>query len=601
MADRPQDSNNQATAPFEEKRVVDYGHPIKPGMDLLISELKSLERAISRIQDRKDGQTSPDFHNFRPEHYLSKAGLMQRDNCSFEQFSELMRANFEMNSLAFLLEVLRPATRAMQMQEVARAKLGQLLHGLPQELLSETLHYACSDVFDLIKFSHVNRRFRQAALGVTSLWSRVSSDMSTELVRLCIERSGNASLHVVFNEGAKKYSCFDLGNIQSDDPKSDKIEARLKVKDFTVEVAKSSTRWKSIEFHMPYSVERVLYYDGTSHSLYLWLTGELRNLDLSRLESLSIKHQGCLPDRSDGDFVSSKEGVFSLMHFYASWEAPKLRSLSFTALIPAPIQGASIEELTLDIRADPDEMDFSVALQDLLGFLAATPSLHTLVLRSYYRGYKDGDQPLLFSPVVLENLKSLTLTVDEEPEIPGGDFLFTSFVASLRIPNLISLAVRIIAEDISSEEQRDVTELVNSLIPDLGVNPRLENLSVFVYVYDDEDKPTMSIPLEKYPSLQSLEISLDGKLSVTPGSTLHPKMKKSRSLKQITLDDCAFGVEEWISWIVGELRRGGNLEQLKVVLKGCEFTSERSLMELISPGRLEIEQHAGDGRNIMSE
>ncbi|KLO08476.1 hypothetical protein SCHPADRAFT_1000926 [Schizopora paradoxa] len=588
-----QGSNNRATAlgSRSEKRVKCDGYPIRTALDLLLPELLSIKQAIDRKQIEGNWQTSHGFHrslwrNFKEEHYLTRAGLSDVDGWGVERFNEVHDATFEVNSMIDVLDVLRSAANAIKTQaltaiESTAGKFGRLLQRLPQELLSETIRYACSDIFDLIKFSHVNRRFRQAALGISSLWSRVSSDMPIDLVRLCLERSGNSSLYVVFNEANKDYSCEELEDHSASN-------TRLRVRDFTAEVSKFCTRWKNIELRMPLSYDRELQFEGSSYSLYLWLTSKFGNLHLPRLESLSIKHRGCLPDDRGFTFVSSKEGVVMLMYFYTSWKASNLRSLSFTGLIPAPIQGASIEGLVLDMRVGPDDMNFSIALHDLLGFLAGTPSLQTLSLHTYHSGEIWGNQSLSLPTTVLEKLKTLTLNVERDQEITNGDIFFNAFVRSIRLPNLSSFSLSVSLEDTFEEErERDVTDLVNSLIPDFGAHPRIENFSLFVY--DCTLSAAINLALDKYPYLRSLEVRVDGDLCVTPESRLHPNVKRSRSIEKITLVDHWNDVDDWLSWIAGELRDGGGLEKLNVVLRGGDFSrSGRSLSRIISPARLEI-------------
>ncbi len=60
-------------------------------------------------------------------------------------------------------------------------------------------------------------------------------------------------------------------------------------------------------------------------------------------------------------------------------QAPNLHTMSFYGIVPAPIPGASVQELSLNLPAELglDFMDFFVALKDLLAFLQETPSLQS--------------------------------------------------------------------------------------------------------------------------------------------------------------------------------------------------------------------------------
>ncbi|KLO08475.1 hypothetical protein SCHPADRAFT_1000925 [Schizopora paradoxa] len=619
LVDQPQDDVNQATgSPRETLFGQICRYPIGPGLDLILSELESVRQATSRGQIDEDWQFSDEFHDslwrdYKEEHDLTnRAGLLDMDNRSVHRFKELLSSVYMTDLMMNILDVMRSAvktikTRAITELECVGAKFGQLLDRLPQEILGETMRFACADVFDLIKLSHVNCRFRRTALGLSSMWSEVSSDMSTGILRLCLERSGNAPLQVVFNEKDKKYSPNDLGYLPTVvDPMSARGGAQLKVKDFVAEAVSSSSRWKSMEFRMPFSRSRVLKVNSKSFSLYLWLAFELKNLDFSRLESLSIKHQGCLPDERGSDFASSREGIISFMCFYSYWRAPKLHFLSFTGLVPAPIPGASIEALDLNIEVSPEYMDFFVALQDLSAFLAETPSLGKVTLRVLSTGYTDGEQTSNFPTVVLENLKALRLHVAEVPPILGHNVSFASFVDSLRIPSLTTLDIKIFLSPASedseegSEGERDMTELMNSLIPNAGTNPCIQDFSVLVYDLSKASVPVISLALDNFPSLRVLTVGvgINAKLRIVPGSALNQNVKRNRSLQEITVQDCAYGVDEFLAWVAEELREHGGMEQLKVTLRRCEFTSEH-LAELVSPNQLEVEGYPSDGRIIM--
>ncbi len=77
---------------------------------------------------------------------------------------------------------------------------GPFLQRLPPELLAESMRLACSDAYDLLTLSHVDRRFRSIALSMADVWSHISSDMPTEILQLCLERSKNAGLHIVLED-----------------------------------------------------------------------------------------------------------------------------------------------------------------------------------------------------------------------------------------------------------------------------------------------------------------------------------------------------------------------------------------------------------------
>lgn len=509
-------------------------------------------------------------------------------NCGLQRYLEVTQKADQLKSMIVLLDVLKMAARDIRKLSLAGLdcagrNFGRLLQSLPNELLAETMRYACSDTIDLLKLSHVNRRFRDVARSMSNFWTHISSDMPTRALQLYLKKGNNAPLHVLFDEKYSDYGFEDFYAVDDSPGPESQLESNIH------EIARSCSRWKDIEFLMPESMENEFDLGSRSYILYEILSARFHDLVVPRLESLSLSHQGCAPDNRA---YNTREEINSMLYFYRSWKAPNLRRLSFTGLIPTSIPGASIEVLSLDIHVDKSAMDFSVALQDLISFLQETPSLQKLEIRTYSSGFtREDHNPAGDLPtVVLENLQVLEMLVDQIPPGPENGVLFASFVRSLRLPNLTTLSVKLALEDESNETEQDVTELMNDLIPNLGTDPRLENLSVFVYDSLYPCLPMMSITLDKYPCLRTLTVGINGELLVTSGSALHPNVKKNGSLEQVNLLACTQGVGGFLAWIADQLRDSDGLRRLKVAVRRCESTSERRLLKLVSPGKLEFEE-----------
>ncbi len=137
------------------------------------------------------------------------------------------------------------------------------------------------------------------------------------------------------------------------------------------------------------------------------------------------------------------------------------------------------------------------------------------------------------------------------------------------------------------------TNIVSSFIPEIGTSASLQNLSLFVYessLSTPKSLMRMSVALDNYPSLRMLTVGItEGRLIAPAGSTLHPETKNSGSLEQINLRACQLGAEDFLAWVVGELRDGDGLQYLKVSVKKCESAVKEKLLEFIPSAKLEFE------------
>lgn len=528
-------------------------------------------------------------------HFRNRQGISDIRNRGFARYEEVQDAALKLRSTIVLLDLWKSAAQEMlQPAEIelkcVRHEFGRLLNRLPLELLAETIRFACcqwdsySDVGDLINMSHVNRRFRNVVLGMTDAWAHVSSNMPTKIQRLSLERSRNASLHVELEQLHNDHEFEEFFA----NPESAGF-GRSRMGNCVVETARCCARWQDIQIRMPKSEHNQ--FTPESHALYWALSTKFfRDLHVPRLASLSLSHWGYLLDARHVEGNTRAE-IIDTIHFYHSWKAPNLRSISFSGIVPAPIPGAAIKELSLQLLQDVNMhyMDFAVAIQDLLVFLQETPSLEKLKVHSHSRGLVDFPPIHNFPTTILKNLRSLTLILDHSANSERFDASFTSLTDCLHIPNLSSLCVKMKLQtqaDAVSTDQ-DVTNLINSFVPKHGF-VSLENL--FLYVYDDDPNGmrSMSVALDKYPSLRTLTVGITGNLVVTPHSTLHPDLKGRGSLSQITLLACRRGAKDFLAWAASELLDGGNLKNLKkVVVKKCASVTENELSRMFSPHKVE--------------
>ncbi len=473
--------------------------------------------------------------------------------------------------------------------KVAGEAFGRHLQRLPLEILAESRRSACSNPYDLLALSHVNRRFRCAALSMADVWSDVSSDMSIDFLRLCLERSKNAGLRVVLGEEKSSYTFEDFYAI-SEDPDTEDTDSRFK--SCVVKTARYCTRWEVMEIILPvkYFVPR----DMDRYVLYRVLKEYYDTLDVPRLETFSVFHRG----RLSGSSRISHAEILDIVLFYRSWKAPKLRTLLFTGgIIPVPMLGVSIETLSLDLRGEGRSRDFFPEMHDLHTFLRKTPSLRNLEIWTYSTGVSNSSQTCDFSTITLEHLQELTFTVDHTPLVPEtlNVVLFSSLVGCLHLPALSTLSVKLAipSPDWDCSVDEDATDLVASLIPRPGHVSNLTSLSLFVFDSSTCRFPDLrvKVALDQFPSLRSLTIGITGELVVEPEASLHTNVRNRSSLEQINLLACDLGAEVFLEWVVNQLSDsdGDGLRKLNVVVKRCESARRENLLELISSDKLRFE------------
>lgn len=494
---------------------------------------------------------------------------------------------YQLHSTISLIDTLKMVAQ----NNLTPTRSESVLESLPDELLAIAMRFACENVFDLITLSHVNREFRDAALGVTDMWSHLDMSMPKEIRRLCIERSKNAPLHLVLtgNEGENAYC-------NEDDPCASDPELQLTT--CLVEFARHCSRWENIKFFMPVTSDRSMFSDA---SILYWALSQkfFHALQVPHLETLTLSHSIRFQDTPGLDKDARSEAN-KRIHFYHLWDAPHLRMLSFSGIVPVAIPGASIQELSLDLRGQLGYLDFAVALNDLHTFLRETPTLRKLTLWSFAVGIAMPGQTCNFLPITLGNLQELTFLVDHLPPFEHGIEL-SSFVHCLHLPTLSTLVIKLALRQPGEEIEirpgrwfRNVRTLAESLIPRLGDLSSLTDLSLFVFDSNPTILAVAGLDLARFSSLRTLTLGVSGDLMVLPGWTLHPNVRKGGSLEQVNLLGCNSGAETFLEWITDQLRGGGEGENglrklKKVVVKKCASAMIERLVRLIPAHKLEFE------------
>ncbi|KLO08481.1 hypothetical protein SCHPADRAFT_1000931 [Schizopora paradoxa] len=590
-------SNSFSSSETDAEFIDDNIWPLLHVTELLKDEVERMESerhhdARYNIKHEVDWRNSASFRDglwsdFKISTNLSPEGISDLHNCGFKRYDEILGVRWQLKNMVTLLDLLK--TTAQEILDPVETELkrsscniGLFLNRLPLDLLAETIRFACSDsdVYELINMSHINQRFRGVVLSMGDMWSRISSDMPIGILRLSIERSRNAPLDL---EG------YFIERFGDDTSMSQRRKSRAK--SFITEISQCSSRWNNIEFSIPASYSQEL----ESYGFYFMLLANFPcGLHVPRLKSLSISHYGNLPDSQNDEDTNHGRSIEAL-RFYQSWKAPNLRMLTFSRIVPAPIHGASIEVLLLDLhtRDHYSDVDYLFAFRELVSFLQETPSLQTLRLTCNTSGPTDSKDNLALPTVTLHYLRDLTLVLTHEWFPPDDDieFSLSSFTDCMRVPDLSTLRVKIETTSPKNLADSDVTTLIRSFIPRQEFNS-LQKLFIFVFDHTLSSSLNMGVALDKYPSLRSLTLGITGKLVITPGSSLHPNVRRRGLFEQIKLLGCSQGAEAFLTWLAGELGdsgQAGQVAKVKVVVKLCQSIEKSDVSNVFPSDQLEFE------------
>lgn len=98
---------------------------------------------------------------------------------------------FHIDALQRTQHATRTKRERLELEEVELIAGRYPINWLPAEIIMLVFHHYTGDLFTL---THVNRKWRDIALSVPKLWTRLSTNVHPELVALSMERAGNLSL-----------------------------------------------------------------------------------------------------------------------------------------------------------------------------------------------------------------------------------------------------------------------------------------------------------------------------------------------------------------------------------------------------------------------
>ncbi len=405
------------------------------------------------------------------------------------RISRVIDGTCKLQRLLSLIDALHKTTETLynRINEKVRHvsdKFGRSLMTLPDELLSITMRFACASqphclpserTMDLLSLSHVNKRFRYLALGMSDMWANISPRLSPMLIEAWLAWSKCAGLRIEVSPCSR----FKLL-----DPYMDKV----------IPVAH---RWR----------ELVLDYSSSNREVRKILLHRCDVLDLPNLERFEFEYRGSTYSDDETRPV------------YLSWRTPKLQEISFRGIVPKPFQGASIKVVTMEFQHNRNYFR-SLNLHPFHSFLRATPSIEKLRV--------DFEIPVGFlSNQVTEAFQSLTMNSVHTLElscrysfswVTDRPLPFHFFMQSLDCPNLRRVYVLFRIENFDREGlggDIDISDLVFGLIP-ASVEPSpIQDLEIRICTLKPH-QCFLSIPFQKFPALRVLSLQIDGHLKAPP-------------------------------------------------------------------------------------
>ncbi len=427
--------------------------------------------------------------------------------------------------------------------QVRALRLRGGLSSLPDEILAIVLEYATTTPFDIyeegnsailftraaITLSHICQRFRFLMVRISSLWSRIFNGMKYRLVSALCVRMTMPTAEIILEET--------------------KLRSRTNPEKFLRTVAPRSELWRRFvhgQINSSFST------DGTSEaSKELKMLARVTNhLHAPFLAELVICHKAhILPE-------SHNQDVHDSFHYYSTWFAPRLRSLTMCNLVPVPFAGSTtltyfkcgLEYFgTNRGRAD---LDFSGLIQ----FLLSCPVLKSFSLKSFCLTWPETVASSLGNPVKLASIDTLDFGFSS-----CESSLIRAFLDAARFPNVITMKLNIMTGSIT-----EPADVLCAVLPDSIAFPHLNRLHLRIHAGRTGKLPAIGTPTVWSPffnqsNIQHLTIFEDFFMGALPDGPFLPV------LRSLTFNNCSFLERHWVTQLLGRLKEQGIKPKLTVV------------------------------------
>jgi hypothetical protein len=324
-----------------------------------------------------------------------------------------------------------------------------------------------------------------------------------DIVGLYLTRSKNAGLSIVLS--SNMYG-----------------RTGAKFKRFVRKVIRHCHRWESFTFSLQLHINR--------SPLARVVCDLLKGLNLPILQEASFKY----PEHHE----PLEPGDEQLVHFYTSWNAPRLETISFNDIFPEANDTFRLKTITIDLGYDGgftfDWSPFSIG-----EYLSEQPYVENLGLSITDDGTFEPILPL--EPFTIPTLRNFCPTKTQYASLGTVSLI----LKSLDMPVLEALDIHIGDQPLTTE---DIDELFSG-----SKYTNLKSLSLYVSVIDDNRSrfEPVKVILARMQNLQHLELmSPDYETHVSaPNDSLYPRDPRDTEvverppLRTINLHDC-MGVNE---------------------------------------------------------
>lgn len=452
---------------------------------------------------------------------------------------------------------------------------------LPDEILSTVLEYAALQgpwgeahdndkrdnekenivytVKSATKLSHVCKRFRDLVIHSPRLWKCVFNGMGKpDMVSTCLSRCRRGNGEITLSSSL--FHTFSSQLTTYHDTLF--IQAALK----------RTENWGSFILRGgSESYSRFKEFEEGQLQDYAALS---KKLDLPNLTQMDINYPRAavsLKVRSDVKFHNA-------MHFYSSWLAPGLQSISAGNFIPIPFSGAgslASLDITLHLGRNADRDGSELDVRSLASFLSVCTTLETFTLIVINAQYAT-------VPLLPERHSDLPFVANLKLEFICcfGAPLKLLFCA-VRFPAVTTMRLEITSSEREEEEDRHFEDIFSAILPNSEAFPMLTDMTLDISAvgFTDRDKgkyvdSRIFIPFSKMPRLRYLVLrTCQSEVDLIPDGMALP------SIRTLVLRSCYKIHKNWIVQFLKQMKAQGDLDLLRISidgmlqsLPGCEFS-----------------------------
>ncbi|KLO12143.1 hypothetical protein SCHPADRAFT_436180 [Schizopora paradoxa] len=503
------------------------------------------------------------YDDLRNAHGLSNEQFAQFDSGLRDPatIALQMHGAYKLSRIIELLGIFTKEASKLYNETMARVgpignSVGNILNNMPVELLSLTMEHACSGLQDLVRLSHVNRRFRGVAEGLSHMCTDITPSLTPAELEASLVWSGNAGLHIKLSQ----YQCIPFTKYE------------IPIEPYLDKIVPASHRWKSLKI---VCASKDFKENITG---YTQIQTRLTGLDLSSLRSLEYTYMGDIKTRGSTMTVADQPG-----HIYNTWRAPNLRDVKFNKIIPYPYPHA-ITTLTLELQnRDGNNLAFSNDLLAVNNFLKQSPSVEVLriITSSSSRAATAVNYPKLKMP----NLRRVTLRCKFDASEVSEAHPLSCFMRSLEVQQLSTLLIRFeLFNQVNPPAINDVdiTNMILGLIP--TNRSRIEKLGISITSNENNNfRPSFNLPFQNFPSLRDLTLEFWGySNNIVLASESPVRPYEFPPIKHISLYGCHEGGTAFLEEVYRRLAKthGAEIKPL-VEIRFCSSIEKTRALEIV--------------------